>query len=439
MFENFAKKYKVQGIDQVVFAMTCLILVICFVFIMAGLIVYVNHYVARSTISTICTMEAKLCPDGSYVSRTGPNCKFAECPTVKGDVTIAKIGQTITIAGVSVSPMAVLQDSRCPIDVTCIQAGTVVVKTQLQKINSAPQIVSLTLGSPTVSEGNKILLKSVLPLKESSKTILSSDYVFDFSVTPIKNTGCTKDADCPPSDYVCEELQGMGTACSSNDPTCIPTHTIIKGECKLKAGNMCSNNGNCAGGNLCHKNVCMSPIGKECKGLNDKCPTDFECKQDCGPPVTRYPNEEPVTYHCELKGYIRTCPICVAKNTMISTPNGDIAVQNLEEGMSVWTINKKGDRVLGTVMKVSQTKVPKNHRVMELSLSDGRKLSVSPQHPTVDGRTVYDLKVGDTYDGANVVSNGPYLYNGEFTYDLLPSGETGEYWANNILLKTTIK
>lgn len=28
-----------------------------------------------------CTMEAKLCDDGSYVGRTGPNCEFAPCPT----------------------------------------------------------------------------------------------------------------------------------------------------------------------------------------------------------------------------------------------------------------------------------------------------------------------------------------------------------------------
>ncbi|MCX6746250.1 MAG: hypothetical protein NTX00_04540 [Candidatus Parcubacteria bacterium] len=27
-----------------------------------------------------CTQEAKLCPDGSAVSRTGPNCEFALCP-----------------------------------------------------------------------------------------------------------------------------------------------------------------------------------------------------------------------------------------------------------------------------------------------------------------------------------------------------------------------
>ncbi len=28
-----------------------------------------------------CTMEAKLCPDGSAVGRSGPNCEFAPCPT----------------------------------------------------------------------------------------------------------------------------------------------------------------------------------------------------------------------------------------------------------------------------------------------------------------------------------------------------------------------
>ena len=31
-----------------------------------------------------CTQEAKMCPDGSAVGRTGPNCEFAEC--VKSDI-----------------------------------------------------------------------------------------------------------------------------------------------------------------------------------------------------------------------------------------------------------------------------------------------------------------------------------------------------------------
>lgn len=32
-------------------------------------------------ISKACTMEAKICPDGSSVGRSGPNCEFAPCPT----------------------------------------------------------------------------------------------------------------------------------------------------------------------------------------------------------------------------------------------------------------------------------------------------------------------------------------------------------------------
>ncbi len=28
-----------------------------------------------------CTMDARICPDGSAVGRTGPNCEFAPCPT----------------------------------------------------------------------------------------------------------------------------------------------------------------------------------------------------------------------------------------------------------------------------------------------------------------------------------------------------------------------
>ncbi|HVT74847.1 MAG TPA: hypothetical protein VHD69_00260 [Candidatus Paceibacterota bacterium] len=32
----------------------------------------------------VCTMDAKLCPDGSYVGRIGPDCQFAQCPGSPG-------------------------------------------------------------------------------------------------------------------------------------------------------------------------------------------------------------------------------------------------------------------------------------------------------------------------------------------------------------------
>lgn len=37
----------------------------------------------KDTSGIICTMEAKQCPDGSYVGRVPPSCDFAPCPVVK--------------------------------------------------------------------------------------------------------------------------------------------------------------------------------------------------------------------------------------------------------------------------------------------------------------------------------------------------------------------
>ncbi len=41
-----------------------------------------SHY--PSPEGTACTADAKLCPDGSSVGRTGPDCEFAACPTGEG-------------------------------------------------------------------------------------------------------------------------------------------------------------------------------------------------------------------------------------------------------------------------------------------------------------------------------------------------------------------
>ncbi len=287
---------------------------------------------------TACTQEAKLCPDGSTVGRTGPNCEFAPCPTTY----------------------------------------------------------------PPASE-------------------------------------CLKDADCPLPQYVCQETQGYGTTCPSTDPTCVPTHTTTAGECKVKEGYGCSTDSQCAAGNLCHNNICTSPVGRQCNGPNDtSCPADFECVQECGPPVVRYPDTTPLKYYCQLKGYMRACPICLAKNTLIDTPSGAVAVQDILVGEMVWTTDKSGMRVRGVVVEVSKTPVPPTHLMVNLFLGDGRTLLASPGHPTIDGRTVGDLARGDTYDGSQVLSAERVSYGEGYTYDILVSGETGFYFANEILVDSTL-
>jgi len=45
---------------------------------------------AKVPVQKACTEEAKLCPDGSAVGRSGPSCEFAACPNVKEGVDMAE-------------------------------------------------------------------------------------------------------------------------------------------------------------------------------------------------------------------------------------------------------------------------------------------------------------------------------------------------------------
>jgi hypothetical protein len=49
--------------------------------LIVGGIFFVIHQ-AEPVSNVACTMEARVCPDGSYVGRTGPSCEFAPCPSV---------------------------------------------------------------------------------------------------------------------------------------------------------------------------------------------------------------------------------------------------------------------------------------------------------------------------------------------------------------------
>lgn len=50
-------------------------------------VVYSQNDETTQNEQVACTQEAKLCPDGSYVGRTGPACEFAECPSANDDST----------------------------------------------------------------------------------------------------------------------------------------------------------------------------------------------------------------------------------------------------------------------------------------------------------------------------------------------------------------
>ena len=132
------------------------------------------------------------------------------------------------------------------------------------------------------------------------------------------------------------------------------------------------------------------------------------------------------------------CPICLARGTRIATPDGPVAVERLRPGMSVWTLDAAGRRIAAIVLEVGSARVPVTHQVVRLILDDGRGVTASPGHPLPDGRHLGDLRPGDLVDGARVMSADLLGYGQPSTFDLLPSGPTGIYWADGIPLASTL-
>jgi hypothetical protein len=133
------------------------------------------------------------------------------------------------------------------------------------------------------------------------------------------------------------------------------------------------------------------------------------------------------------------CPICLSANSVIKTPNGEVNVKDIKDGMTVWSTDSNGIMIKSTVIKINNVFVGDTHKVIDLQLADGRELFVSPNHPTYDGRIMADLKVGERYNGSTVKSIELVQYKYQFTYDILPDSQTGNYFANGILVKSTLK
>jgi len=152
-----------------------------------------------------------------------------------------------------------------------------------------------------------------------------------------------------------------------------------------------------------------------------------------------YPNSITVSIGKSMGKPYGGCPICLSANSVIGTPNGDVNVKDIKDGMIVWSTDSNGIMIKSKVIKINNVFVGDTHKVVDLQLADGRELFVSPNHPTYDDRIIADLKGGETYDGSTVKSIGLVPYKYQFTYDILPDSQTGNYWANGILVGSTLK
>ncbi|KND50504.1 MAG: hypothetical protein AB202_02515 [Parcubacteria bacterium C7867-007] len=158
----------------------------------------ISEPLATSTVGMISTSTEPATKPGISVPTTRPF----------GSITL-KLGETARFAGLSITPISIVEDSRCPLDVVCIQAGTVRVSVRVAAA-AGTNTQTLTLNQTFTTEAESITLTEVKPAKRQGD-MKSSDYALTFNVQkrtvpkPCYVGGC--------SSQICTDKPDMVSTC----------------------------------------------------------------------------------------------------------------------------------------------------------------------------------------------------------------------------------
>lgn len=103
-------------------------------------------------------------------------------PEPAASLTYAALGQTVTVNGPRLTPLEVLEDSRCPMNARCVWAGQLRLRVRIE--SGTGGTVELTSGKPiTVADGTLELVE-VRPDKvaggNNHGSVKAADYRFGF-------------------------------------------------------------------------------------------------------------------------------------------------------------------------------------------------------------------------------------------------------------------
>ena len=114
---------------------------------------------AATVLLTACvTLSAEAAPDG---------------------MTFARFGQTVTAGGPRLTPIRLLEDSRCPMEARCVWAGEVRILVRVRTGRST-SMREITLGKPLAVADGQLELASVMPPRSIQRPIRMRDYRFGF-------------------------------------------------------------------------------------------------------------------------------------------------------------------------------------------------------------------------------------------------------------------
>ncbi|MBX4195570.1 hypothetical protein KW796_01260 [Candidatus Parcubacteria bacterium] len=157
----------------------------------------------------------------------------------EGEVSL-RLGETATFRNLTLTPVSVVEDSRCAEGVQCIQAGRVRVNTE---IISGLGMSGMTIeaGKSVTTEAQKITLISVTPYPKAGTAIRSDDYRFVYRVekrpageiNPGASTEKCYIGGC--SGQICSDQPGMASTCEYREAyACYKT-----AKCERQASGLC--------------------------------------------------------------------------------------------------------------------------------------------------------------------------------------------------------
>ena len=99
-------------------------------------------------------------------------------------ISRARIGETVAVSGVQVTPLKVLEDSRCPLGVQCVWAGQVrisaTVKSGSANTGTGDELGELTLNQPISVSNGQLTMVEIYPDPRKDRTIYPEEYRFGF-------------------------------------------------------------------------------------------------------------------------------------------------------------------------------------------------------------------------------------------------------------------
>ena len=104
---------------------------------------------------------------------------LAACATMPAPAVgpTAALGQIARVEGLTVRPLRVVEDSRCPINARCVWAGRIILHARVEGASH-----DLTLGEPVAIPGGRLTLVAAEPGREAGRETDPAAYRFTFAV-----------------------------------------------------------------------------------------------------------------------------------------------------------------------------------------------------------------------------------------------------------------